>query len=535
MAKQLIFNEEARAYFLRGVDTLANTVKVTLGPRGRNVALDKKWGAPNSTHDGATVAREIELEEQFANMGSSIIKEATKKTGDEVGDGTTTSTVLAQAIVHEGFKNIAAGAESVALKRGLEKATAAVIEELKKMAKPVNTEDQIARIATITSEDAEIGETIGRIMAKAGQRRVVTIEEGKGVETETEFVEGMKFDKGYISPSFITDQERMEAVVEDPYILITDKKLSSIPDILPMLEKINSVSKNVVIIADEVEKEALAALALNKIKGNLNCLAVKAPGFGDRRKEMLEDIAVLTGGQVISEEKGMKLDDVGIQDLGRARRVVSDKDNTTIIEGRGDNALLQKRISQINAAIKATKSDYDREKLEERLAKLSGGVGIIKVGAPTETEMKDKKRRAEGALAAAKAASEEGILPGGGVALINASTVIAKLDLTGDERLGANILKKALEAPLRQLVVNAGQDGSVVLNKVKEMKPGYGFDVMKEEYVNMEEAGIIDPLKVTRTALKNASSIAGMALITEAMVADVPEKFSAQPGGPPAY
>lgn len=534
MAKQLIFNEEARAYFLKGMDTMANTVKVTLGPRGRNVALDKKFGAPNSTHDGATVARDVELENGFMNMGSSIIKEATKKTGDEVGDGTTTSTVLAQAIVHEGFKNIAAGAESMALKRGLEKATAAVIEELKKMAKPVNTQAQVTRVATVTSEDAEIGEIIGKVMAKTGSSRVVTVEEGKGINTETEFVEGMKFDKGYISPNFITDQERLEAVVDEPYILITDKKLSSIPDILPVLEKINSVSKNIVIIADEVEKEALAALALNKIKGNLNCLAVKAPGFGDRRKEMLEDIAILTGGQVISEEKGMKMETVTLKDLGRARRVVSDRDNTTIVEGRGNSATIQKRISQIQAAIKTTKSDYDREKLEERLAKMSGGVGIIKVGAPTETEMKDKKRRVEGAVAATKAASEEGIVPGGGVALVNASAVISKLDLTGDERIGANILKKALEEPLRQLVTNAGQEASVVLSKIKEMKPGFGFDVVKEEYVNMEEAGIIDPLKVTRTALKNASSIAAMALITEALVADIPEKFAPQPG-PPAY
>jgi chaperonin GroEL len=534
MAKQVIFSDEARSYFLKGVDALSNTVKVTLGPRGRNVVLDKKFGTPNSTHDGATVARDVELEDKLVNMGASIIKEATKKTGDEVGDGTTTSTVLAQAIVHEGFKNIAAGAEAMALKRGLEKATAAVIAELKKMAKPVSTEAQMTRVATVTSEDLQIGQIVGSIMEKAGQSRVVTVEEGKGTETETEFVEGMKFDKGYISPNFITDNERLEAVVDDPYILITDKKLSSIADILPVLEKVAPVSKNIVLIADDVEKEALAALALNKIKGNLNCLAVKAPGFGDRRKEMMEDIAVLTGGQVISEEKGMKLDAVNITDLGRARRVVSDRDNTTIVEGRGDKAPIEKRIRQIQGEIKTTKSDYDKEKLHERLAKISGGVGVIKVGAPTEVEMKDRKRRVEGALAATKAATEEGILPGGGVALITASAVIAKLDLKGDERIGANILKRALEEPLRQLVFNAGQDGGVVLSKIKEMKPGFGFDVMKEEYVNMEEAGIVDPLKVTRTALQNASSIAAMALITEAMVADLPEK-SAAPAAPPAY
>lgn len=534
MAKQLVFNEEARKYFLKGVDTLADTVKVTLGPRGRNVVLDKKFGPPNSTHDGATIAREIEIEDNFTNMGSSIIKEAVKKTGDEVGDGTTTSTILAQAIIHESFKNIAAGAEPMDIKRGLEKATAAVINELKRTAKPVNTEEQMTRVATVTSQDPQIGEIVGKIMGKAGQNRVVTVEEGRGTEMETELVEGMKFDRGYISPNFITDQERLEAVVEDPYILITDKKLSSIPDILPALEKIAPVSRNMVIIADDVEKEALVALALNKLKGNLNCLAVKAPGFGDRRKEMMEDIAILTGGQVISEEKGLNLDNIKIEDLGRARRVVSDRDNTTIVEGRGPEGPIQKRISQIQAEIELTKSDYDREKLQERLAKISGGVGVIKVGAPTEVELKDKKRRVEGALAATRAATEEGILPGGGVALVNAASALDNLKLSGDEATGVKILKKALEAPLRQLAANAGQNGSIVLMRIKEMTPGFGFDVLKEEYVNMEEAGIVDPLKVTRTALQNASSIAIMAVITEALVTDIPEK-STPSAGPPAY
>ena len=534
MAKQIVFSDEARKYFLEGMDALADTVKVTLGPRGRNVVLDKKFGPPTSTHDGATVARDIELKDKFVNMGASVVKEATKKTGDAVGDGTTTSTILAQAIIHEGFKNIAAGAESQGLRRGLDKATAAVLDELKKMARPVNTETQMAHVATVTSQDREIGEIIGKIMQKAGENRVVTVEEGKGTELETELVEGMKFDRGYISPNFITDQDRLEAVVEEPYILITDKKISSIPDILPALEKIAAVSKDIVIIADDVEKEALAALALNKIKGNLNVLAVKAPGFGDRRKEMLEDIAILTGGQVISEDKGLKLDSIDISDLGRARRVISDRDNTTIVEGQGPEGPIQARINQIKSEIKNTKSDYDREKLEERLAKMSGGVGVIKVGAPTEVELKEKKKRVEGALAATRAAAEEGILPGGGIALVSAARVIDDLKLTGDEATGANILKKALEAPLRQLAANAGHNGSIVLSRIKEQPSGYGFDVLKEEYINMEEAGIIDPLKVTRTALQNAVSIAVMALITEAMVTDIPEK-EATPPGPPAY
>ena len=536
MAKKLAFNEEARKYFRNGMDTLAGAVKVTLGPRGRNVALEKKFGAPDSTHDGATVAREIEIEDRFTNMGASIIKEAAKKTSDEVGDGTTTSTILAQAMVREGFKNISAGAEAMALKRGLEKATEALIEELKKMARPVSAKEDMTKVATVTSHDSEIGTIIGDIMSKVGKDGVITVEEGKGTQFEIEYTEGMKFDRGYISPYFVTDVDKMLAAVDEPYILVTDKKLESVPDILPALEKIAKVSKNVVIIADDVEKEALAALVVNKLKGTLNCLAVKAPAFGDRRKAMLEDIAALTGAQVITEERGRKLDSVALEDLGRARRVESDKDNTTIIEGKGSQKAIQGRIKQIRGELEETKSDYEKEKLQERLAKLAGGVGIIKVGAPTEVELKEKKERVEGALAATKAAAEEGILPGGGVALINAAPVLDKLKLEGDEAQGVNILRRALEEPLKQLAFNAGENGPVVLGRVKEMKPGFGFDVVKEEYVNMEESGIVDPLKVTRVALQNAASVAAMALITEALVTDIPEAKKGPPMPPmPPY
>ncbi|MCR4392750.1 MAG: chaperonin GroEL [Dehalococcoidales bacterium] len=535
MVRQLIFDEEAREYYRKGVDTIANTVRVTLGPRGRNVLLEKKFGSPASTHDGATVAREIEIEDPFAKIGVSVIKDAIKKVGDEVGDGTTTSTILAQAMIREGYKNIAAGAEPVELKKGIEKAVAAVIEELKRMAKPVSTREEITRVATITSLDPEIGSVIGDIMNRVGSNGVVTVEEGKGITLETEYVEGMRFDRGYISPYFITDAEKMEAVVEEPYILIVDKKLESVQDVLPALEKIAPISKNIVIIAEEVEKDALAALVVNKLKGNLNVLAVKAPGFGDRRKAMLEDIAILTGGQVISEEKGRKLDSVNVEDFGRARRVIADKDNTTIVEGKGSPAMIQGRIKQLKAEMDETNSDYEKEKLQERLARLAGGVGIIKVGAPTEAEMKEKKLRIQGALSATKAATEEGIVPGGGVALLNAASVIDKLNLTGDEKIGAEIVRKALEEPVKQLAVNAGFDGSVVLNRIKEMKPGFGFDVVREEYVNMEERGIVDPLKVIRIALQNAASVAAISMITEALVAYVPEKEAPPPGPPAAY
>lgn len=533
MAKQLVFSDEARKYFKKGVDTLADAVKVTLGPRGRNVVLSKKWGAPDSTHDGASVAKEIEIQDRFVNMGVGVVKEAAEKTSNEVGDGTTTSTILAQAMVREGFKNIASGSEAISLKRGVEKATNAVIDELKKMAKPVNTKKDITKVATVTSHDSEVGEVLGNILDKVGKEGVISVEEGKGTSLEVEYTEGMKFDRGYISPYFVTDTTKMVAAVDEPYILITDKKLGSIQDILPALEKVAAVSKNVVIIADDVDKEALAALAVNKIKGTLNCLAIKAPAFGDRRKAMLEDIASLVGAEVISEEKGRRLDSITLEDLGRARRVESTSENSTIIEGKGPKARIEGRIKSIKSELEAAKGGYDKEKLQERLAKLAGGVGVINVGAPTEVELKEKKKRVEGALSATRAAVEEGILPGGGVAFINAAKVIDDLKLEGDEKVGANIVKKALEEPLKQLARNAGQDGGVVLGRIKEMNAGYGFNVVTEEYVNMEEAGIMDPLKVTRTALKNASSVAAMALITEAMVTDKPEEKKSAPAAPP--
>jgi chaperonin GroEL len=535
MAKQLIFDEEAREYFKKGADTLADAVKVTLGPRGRNVVLDKKFGPPSSTHDGVSVAKEIEIEDPFANMGVSLIKEAAKKTSDDVGDGTTTATVLAQAMIREGFKNIAAGADAMALKRGMEKATVCIVDELKRVTKPVTSKEQMTEIAAMAAHDPEIGDIIGEVMDRVGKDGVVTLEEGKGIRFETEYVEGMKFDRGYISPHFITDAEKMETSIDDPYILITDKKLSAVSDLLPCLEKVSAMSKNIVIIGEDAEKEALATLVVNKLKGILNCLAVKAPGFGDRRKEMLEDIAILTGGMVITEEKGRKLDSVTVDDLGRARRVVADKDNTTIVEGKGSQELITARIKQIKARIEETTSDYDKEKLQERLAKLAGGVGVIKVGAPTEVELKEKKRRVEGALSATRAAAEEGTLPGGGIALIDALPALDKLPLEGDEVIGANIIKRALEEPLRQLAANAGQEAAVVLDKVKNSEPGFGYDVVREEYGKMEERGIIDPVKVTRTALQNASSVATMSLITESLVTDIPEKEKLPPPPPPQY
>jgi chaperonin GroEL len=523
MAKQITYSEDARKYFKTGLDTLANAVKVTFGPRGRHVVIESHFGTPNSTHDGNTVAKEIELKDRFINMGSAVVKEAAKKTADQVGDGSTTSTILAQAIILEGFKNIAAGTDSLSLKYGLEKATAAVIAELKKMTKPVKTKEDMTRVATVTSHDPAIGEIIGNIMSKVGKDGVITVEEGKGTTLEVEFTEGMKFDRGYVSPYFVTDSDKMLATVDDPYILITDKKLESIADILPVLEKMAAITRNIVIIAEEVDKDALAALVVNKNKGTLSCLAVKAPGFGDRRKAMLEDIAILTGGELVTEEKGRKLDSITVEDLGRARRVESDKENTTIVEGKGKKKAIEARIKQIRAEMVDNDSEYDKEKLQERLARLAGGVGIIQVGAPTETELKEKKARVQGALSATRAAAEEGILPGGGVAFVLAAQVIDALNLKGDEQVGGAALKKALEAPLKQLAINAGKDGPVVLGRVKEMKSGFGFDVVTEEYVDMEAAGIVDPLKVARIALQNASSVAAMAFITEAMVSDKPE------------
>ena len=529
MAKQILYGEEARRSLKAGIDALTDAVKVTLGPRGRPVALDKKWGAPSVINDGVSIAKEIELPDPFENMGAQLVKEAASKTNDKCGDGTTTATILSQAIVTEGFKNIAAGADAMALKRGIEKGVAAIVDELKKMGIPVTTEEQVAQTATISAADAEIGNLIAEVMTKVGKDGVITVEESKGLLFETDYVEGMEFDRGYISPYFITNAELMKSELEDPYILITDKKISAISDILPALEKILQVSKNLVIIAEDIDGEALATLVVNKLRGTMNCLAVKAPGFGDRRKAMLDDIAILTGGKVISEDIGRKLDSTTVADLGRARRVVSDKDNTTIVEGKGSEEEIQARIKQIKAQIDETTSDYDREKLQERLAKLAGGVAVIKVGAATEVELKEKKHRVEDALSATRAAVEEGILPGGGVALLNASPVLDKVKVDGDEATGLAILRKAIEEPVRWIAENAGQEGSVIIDKVKKSKKGVGYDANKDAYVNMVEKGIIDPLKVTRTALENASSIANMILTTESLVTDIPEKEKAPP------
>jgi chaperonin GroEL len=540
-AKQLVFSEEARRNLKIGVDTLANAVKVTLGPKGRNVALEKKWGAPTVTHDGVTVAKEIELKDPFQNMGAQLLKEAATKTNDVAGDGTTTATVLAQIMVNEGLKNIAAGANPMLLKRGIEKATKKVVEILKGMARELKSKDEIAHVAAISANDREIGNLIADVMDKVGKDGVITVEEGKGLGFEVEYVEGMQFDRGYISPYFITNPETMEAVLEDPYILIHDKKISSAADIVPVLERLVQVGKReLLVIAEDVEGEALATLILNKLRGVINCVAVKAPGFGERRKRMLEDIAILTGGQVISEELGRKLESVTIADLGRARRVVVTKDDTTIIEGKGDPKQIKGRIEQIKVEIEKTTSDYDREKLQERLAKLAGGVAVIKVGAATEVELKEKKHRVEDALSATRAAVEEGIVPGGGVALLNAQEKLNDIEVEfPDERTGVEIVKRALEEPARQLAENAGYDGAVVVQEIRRRQkelnnPNIGFDVLEEDYRDMFEAGIIDPVKVTRAALENAASIAAMILTTEALVSEIPEKEKTPPA-PPEY
>ncbi|MBN1862043.1 MAG: chaperonin GroEL [Dehalococcoidales bacterium] len=529
MAKQIIFGEEVRRSLKRGIDTLADVVKVTLGPKGHAVALDKKWGAPSVIDDGVTIAKDIELPDPFENMGVQLVKEAATKTNDACGDGTTTSTVLAHAMVTEGFKNVAAGAEAMALKRGIEKATEAIVEGLKKASTQVKGKEQIAQVATITAVDKKIGDLIAEVMEKVGKDGVITVEESKGIAYETEYVEGMQFDRGYISPYFITNAEKMETVLEDPFILITDKKVSAVADLLPALEKILQVSKNLLIVAEDIEGEALATLVVNKLRGTLNVLAVKAPGFGDRRKAMLEDMAILTGGKVISEEVGRKLDSVTVEDLGRARRVVADKDKTTVIEGKGSDEAIKGRIKQIKAQIEETTSDFDREKLQERQAKLVGGVAVIKVGAATEVELKEKKHRVEDALSATRAAVEEGILPGGGVALINTLKVLDKLAVTGDEATGVSIVRKAVEEPIRCIAENAGFDGSVILDAVKKSPKGVGFDADTGEFGSMVEKGIIDPTKVVRSALQNAASIASMVLITDSLVTDIPEKEKAPP------
>ncbi|HEY3291415.1 MAG TPA: chaperonin GroEL [Anaerolineae bacterium] len=537
MAKQLKFNEEARRGLQRGVDVLASAVATTLGPKGRNVALDKKYGAPTITHDGVTVAKEIELADPFENMGAQLLKEAATKTNDIAGDGTTTATVLAQIIVHEGLKLVAAGTNPMLLKHGIDAGVAAIVAQLKEMAVEVNKHDQIAQVATISAQDPEIGKLIADVMDKVGKDGVITVEESKSLSFETEYVEGMQFDRGYLSPYFVTAPEAMEAEIKEPYVLIYDKKISAAQDIIPLLEKLVQRGKrDLVIIAEDVDGEALATLVLNKLRGMLNVLAIKAPGFGDRRTAMLQDIAILTGAQVISEVTGRKLEGVDIRDLGTAGRIVSTKDDTTIIEGNGDEAAIKGRIDEIRVEIDKSTSDYDKEKLQERLAKLSGGVAVIRVGAATETELKEKKHRVEDALSATRAAVEEGIVPGGGVALMQAVKVLVDVKLdNADEQVGVGILKRALEEPMRRIVENAGADGSVVIENVRRQgkeKKFFGYDVMTGEYVDMIKAGIIDPVKVTRGALQNAASIAGMILTTEALVTDIPEKKEA-PSGPP--
>jgi len=539
MPKQLVFSEDARRRLQRGVDTLANAVATTLGPKGRNVALDKKFGAPTVTHDGVTVAKEIELEDPYENMGAQLLKEAATKTNDIAGDGTTTSTVLAHAIVTEGLKNLAAGFNPMLLKRGIEQATDAVVESLRKQAQKIDTKEEIGSVATNSAADAEIGGLIADVMDKVGKDGVITVEESKSLQFETEYVEGMQFDRGYISAYFITAPDAMEAVIADPYILIYDKKISAAADIVPVLEKLVQIGKReLVIIAEDIDGEALATLVLNKLRGMLNVLAVKAPGFGDRRKAMLQDIAILTGGTVITEELGKKLESTTLSDLGRATKVVSGKDDTTIIEGKGNSKAIKGRIEEIRVEMDKSTSDYDKEKLQERLAKLSGGVAVIRVGAATETELKEKKHRVEDALSAARAAVEEGIVPGGEVSLLNAVAALEKLKADDeDAQVGINIVRRSLEAPLRRLAANAGLDGSVIIDgirrKAKEEKnKNIGFNIITGEYVDMIDSGVIDPVKVVRGALENAASIAAMILTTDALITDVPEKDKA-PAMPP--
>ncbi|MGB9715066.1 MAG: chaperonin GroEL [Thermodesulfovibrionales bacterium] len=534
-AKQLIFDEAARNAILKGVSLLTDAVKATLGPKGRNAILDKKFGAPTITKDGVTVAKEIELKDPWENMGAQLVREVASKTSDVAGDGTTTATVLAHAIYREGIKNVAAGANPMDLKRGIEKAVEVVTEELKKLSKPVQEKKEIAQVGTISANnDASIGELIAEAMDKVGKDGVITVEEAKSMQTTLDVVEGMQFDRGYISPYFITDPERMECVLEDVYILIHEKKISSMKDLLPILEQIAKMGKPLLIIAEEVEGEALATLVVNKLRGTLQVCAVKAPGFGERRKAMLEDIAVLTGGTMISEDLGIKLENIKITDLGRAKKITVDKENTTIVEGAGDPKKIEGRVKQIKTQIEETTSDYDREKLQERLAKLVGGVAVINVGAATETEMKEKKARVEDALNATRAAVEEGIVPGGGVAFLRCIPALKNLKLEGDQQVGVEIIKKALEEPIKQIVNNAGLEGSVVVEKVKHAKEiNYGFDADKEEYTDMMKAGIIDPTKVTRYALQNAASVAALMLTTSVMVSEIPEeeKTPKMPGG----
>ena len=526
MAKQIKFGEDARKSLLEGVNKLADTVKVTLGPKGRNVVLDKSFGAPLITNDGVTIAKDIELEDKFENMGARLVKEVSEKTNDVAGDGTTTATVLAQSMIKEGVKNVAAGADPMAMKRGIDKAVKSAVEELKKISVPVSGKEDIARVASISANNDEVGELIAEAMEKVSKDGVITIEESKTSNTELNVVEGMQFDKGYVSPYMVTDTEKMEAVVDNPYILITDKKISNIQEILPLLENLMQQSGKLVIICDDIEGEALSTLVLNKLRGVLNVVAVKAPGFGDKRKAMLQDIAILTGGEVITSDLGLELKDTQIEQLGRARQIKVQKENTIIVDGSGDKQQIADRVGQIKAQINETKSEYDKEGLQERLAKMAGGVAVIEVGAATETEMKDKKLRIEDALSATKAAVEEGIVAGGGTALINVAPAVEKIvnELTGGEKLGATIVLKALEEPVKQIARNAGLEPAVIVDNVKKSEIGVGFDASKEEYVDMKRSGIVDPTKVTRSALQNAASIASMVITTESLVADMPEK-----------
>ncbi|MEI6831171.1 MAG: chaperonin GroEL [Candidatus Omnitrophota bacterium] len=534
MAKQLLYSDDARRKILRGIEQLAAAVKVTLGPKGRNVVIDKKFGSPTITKDGVTVAKEIDLEDPFENMGAQMVKEVAEKTSDIAGDGTTTATVLAEAIYREGLKNVTAGSNPMMLKRGIEKAVEKIVEELGKLSTPIKDKKEISQVASIAANsDTAIGELIAEAMDKVGKDGVITVEEAKSTATTLEVVEGMQFDQGYLSPYFVTDAERMEVLLEDPYILIYEKKISSIKDILPLLEKIARVGKPLLIIAEEVDGEALATLVVNKIRGTFVACAVKAPGYGDRRKAMLEDIAILTGGKALTEDLGIKLENIEVEDLGRAKKVKIDKENSTIVEGAGKNAAINARIAQLKKQIEDTDSDYDKEKLQERLAKLAGGVAVINVGAATETEMKEKKARVEDALHATRAATQEGIVPGGGVAFIRTIAALDKLKLEGDEKIGVNIVKRAIEEPLRQIAQNAGLEGSVVVQRIKQEKTNIGYDVSQDAYVDMIEAGVIDPTKVTRSALQNAASIAALLLTTEALIVDKPEKDEKMPMMPP--
>ncbi len=534
--KQLVFSEDARKSLKTGIDTLTDTVKVTLGPRGRNVILDKKFGPPQVCSDGVTIAKEIELPDPFENMGAQLLKETASKTNDSAGDGTTTSVVLAQAIITEGFKNTAAGANPMAIKRGIEHAVAAVIGELKEMSRSVDSRDQIAQVAALSAHEDSIGETIADAMEKVGKDGVITVEESKGINDEIEYVEGMQIDRGYISPYFVTNSDRMETSIEDPFLIISDKKISAVSDLVPVLEKLIQMGKkDVVIVAEDVDGEALATLVVNKLRGTLNCLAVKAPGFGDRRKAMLEDIAILSGGTVISEETGRKLDSTTVADMGQARRVTATKEETTIVEGKGSEDAIKGRITQIRSQIEDTTSEFDREKLQERMAKLAGGVAVVKVGAATEIELKERKARVEDALSATRAAVEEGIVAGGGVALVRAQRSLhnAGDKLNGDELVGSNIIRKSLEQPLRLIAQNADREGSVILEAVRNQSDDYGFDAEEGEYGPMFEKGIVDPVKVTRSALQNAASVAAMVLTTESMITEIPEKTPAAPPMPP--